>query len=500
MKQPVSVSGEVTRSFKKEHALGLSVLLLFSVLIVYLKIFQYPFIQDDWYILHSLKAMGTGEFIARAFIGVEGVFYRPVAALYMAFIYSIFGMEPTGFHFFALMLHGINALIVAAITFKLIQRIEIAWGAGFLYALSASLHLDSLLWFVGSNDILGALFFFSTLLFFLQKRIWLSTLCYVLAIFTKEATLLLPGILLFLSISMKDNARVNVQGLRHAFLEVKYFIGVAIGYGAIRFNSIVSFSEQTGNPYHSSLWGTHIVENISKYVQWSFEGVFPIIVFDSGIWITLVQLVLFFGLAFSLSGFSLKRNLFFISWIVLGIFPVMFLQDHAFRYYLTYSYPAIAIFGLTIIDEGVEKLKITSKPIIAQIVLLCFLTAGFSWYYFSDLDRQGFDTLTVEGSNNLIRKGSIVRMLDTFLQKEYPAVPESSVFIFDWLPTEAFGGEKGLSLRYNMQALSVYEIQAIQADAKGVYPKSNASVMRNYIDPKKIIYISFHGDRLRRGK
>ena len=141
----------VVSYLKKIKAGEFSALLLVLVLFVYGGTSIFPFIQDDWGVIHSLRERGVVGYIVTTISNTNEVFYLPISACYMAIVYSILGMNSSGFHIIALFIHFVNSLLLVLIVDKLLHKPVIAWTVGFLYALAAAIHLDTLLWMVGAD-------------------------------------------------------------------------------------------------------------------------------------------------------------------------------------------------------------------------------------------------------------------------------------------------------------------------------------------------------------
>ncbi len=442
-----------------------------SIFFVYWKTIGYTFIQDDWNILYKLHTFGSFEFLRSAWLPASDSFYRPIGAIYMVLLYNIFGINPVGFHIFALLIHCVNAILITLITLQFIKEVTVACSVGFLYALSIAVHLDPLMWMVGAFDLLGALFLFSSILFFLKKKNSLSLISFILAILTKEATTILPGILYGILITRLEKEKITFRNLLAQIPKLKYYALALLLFFLIRYQSLNQISDNGENPYAMSMIGIHVVDNIVNYANWIFEAIIPSIQNREGTLLLVGIAVIIIIFAFMNKSISSKKVFALFTWSVVGLLPVIFLHNHSYRYYLTYSYPAFIIMTGIAIHALFRLTPITKKLFPLIMVCIVLMNAIFGYKYISDLYKPGKDVPTVQGTNNLMRKGPIIVMIKEFLLTEYPQVPDSAVIIFNWLPTSTFGGETGIRLWYDNHTLSVYEIQDIIQDSTGMYKK-----------------------------
>jgi hypothetical protein len=80
------------------------VLFFISALAYLPHINQFGYYRDDWYLMYSANALGVGTF--KEIFAID----RPVRSVLMTLLYSLFGMEPLGYHIIAYVLRFLGAL------------------------------------------------------------------------------------------------------------------------------------------------------------------------------------------------------------------------------------------------------------------------------------------------------------------------------------------------------------------------------------------------------
>jgi len=209
-----TVSGPTARPAKEPSgqyfATALLCLALFAVtLAIYLPAGDHTFflldgndhVTDNPYVANGL----TGTGILWAFTSVAAFNWHPVTWLSHMAIAQFFGMDPRAHHLANVVIHA----TASATLFLLLLRMTGArWQSFFVAALFAlhPLHVESVAWVAERKDVLSALFWFLTLLFYseyvtkkLQPNMYaLSLLFFVLGLMSKSMVVTLPLILLLM--------------------------------------------------------------------------------------------------------------------------------------------------------------------------------------------------------------------------------------------------------------------------------------------------------------
>lgn len=208
---PILAPDIASMTSAKKYPLVASAIVLLAVFI-YWPSLAGEFVVDD--LLWALQpAPPLGEVVSRALFawgfnesvtGVAGPpIFRPVASIFVGLQHWAFGPNPLPYRLVALLLHGLNAVLVLVLLGKLFSHATFAlraWGALFFLAHPAL--VESVAWISATAELLMTSFVLLAVLFFLRSidRQRASSgvafaVCALAAILSKEAALALPLIL-----------------------------------------------------------------------------------------------------------------------------------------------------------------------------------------------------------------------------------------------------------------------------------------------------------------
>jgi tetratricopeptide (TPR) repeat protein len=164
--------------------------------------------------------------------------YVPLSWMTLGLDYTIWGMNPTGYHLTNLLLHTANAVVLYFIARRLLPLTgafdkaadprTVTWGAAFAALLFAvhPLRVESVAWITERRDVLSGLFYLLTVLWYLRavtgresitaaspegadesqitrpkkKAYWLAVIFFIYALLSKGISVTVPAILLILNI------------------------------------------------------------------------------------------------------------------------------------------------------------------------------------------------------------------------------------------------------------------------------------------------------------
>ena len=194
-------------------SLKLQVLFIFlAIIVVYHHIPNAPFLWDDEVMIVGNNSI-KGEtnvikiFTTGAFGGSleSSSFYRPVQILSYSLDYKIGGLNPTGYHITNLLLFFLSCVFLLLT----LRNLGVRPGLSFITVLFFSIHpinIENVTYLAGRGDVLCT--FFSFLSLFLvthtfkskQRFLWaiLAVLFYLFALFSKENTVFLPLLIIFM--------------------------------------------------------------------------------------------------------------------------------------------------------------------------------------------------------------------------------------------------------------------------------------------------------------
>lgn len=181
--------------------------LLMLTAAAYLQTLRFEFVSDDGLQIADNPFIKSWRYVPHFFVitvwshlGAQspGNFYRPIYLLWNLVNYSLFGLNPVGWHAAAILLH----LVVTGLVYQTVRRMTGRTGVAWLTALIFGLHPvhpEVVAWVSGVTDSLYAVFFLSAFLAYLRFREknaggWMaaSVGLYGLAVFSKETATVLP--------------------------------------------------------------------------------------------------------------------------------------------------------------------------------------------------------------------------------------------------------------------------------------------------------------------
>jgi len=181
-----------------------------------------------------------------AFTAFVGSTWLPLTLLSFALDYSIWGLDPYGFHLTNSILHTLNTFLLALLAARLARGLDndISPRGLFLIALSAGLlfgihptHVESVAWATERKDVLNAFFFLLGLHAYASyskalKPGWyvLTLLFFVLSLLSKAMTVTMPVVLLIMDFYPLKRTGA---GVRRILIEKLPFFGLSFAAGLV---------------------------------------------------------------------------------------------------------------------------------------------------------------------------------------------------------------------------------------------------------------------------
>jgi hypothetical protein len=445
------------------------------VLVAYWRVFHFPFIQDDWGWLYRFRTESPAALLTSIFT-VKGVlFYRPLAELYLYVMYLAFGVNPIPFHAVALLLHFASACLVVSIVKLLTRDGVIAWAAGFIYALAIAIVFESLLWAVGIFDLGGAFFFLLSMYLFMKGRPIASAIVYLAGCLFKETVIVLPIILFAYTMITERPDRVSRSALvRTRLLPMAIALCMV---AAVKLMGRHPFRLAISDPYAVRFVGPHVWILITKYVFCMFQSFYPYGAIKSASFKIILSCI---ALVLALSGWLVSRKprdssvarafWFLLVWCSAALLPIIFLPNHAYRYYAIYALPAFIALALTQVRVLGSSLGLGRRYGRVVIVAIAAFAVVLSSGRVHRMLREGLEWNTlIEGSNNLIRKAALVEVVHDGLMKYLPKPPQGAVIVLGNVDVWAFNKDSGPRVWFSDTTISVYPIANLRADSTGTY-------------------------------
>ena len=220
---------------RRVFALSGAVVLCVLTILVYLPAWHGGFIwDDDRYVTNNYLLMAP-DGLRRIWFSLDAPSqYFPLAYTVLRIERSLWGLNPTGYHWVNILLHVANALLVWWILARL--KIPGSWLASAIFALHP-VQVESVAWISELKNVLMGFFFLLTLSMWIEyvdparerRRLFYfgALICYLLALFAKSTACTLPAaLLLILWLQEKPIGRREL-------LEIVPFVVVAVGVGLV---------------------------------------------------------------------------------------------------------------------------------------------------------------------------------------------------------------------------------------------------------------------------
>ncbi len=241
--------------------LGLALVL---TALVYLNTLRFHFVYDDLpQIVHNARVQSWHHapsfFVEDVWSGVgvgQSSYYRPLFLMWLLMNYTLFGLNPAGWHLMSLLTHVGVTWVAFCVVRKVTGDARTAGMAALIFGLHTT-HVESVAWISGITEPEMALFFLGALLLYLKGREaatkrWRyyagSVLLFALAVWTKETAAMLPVMIFAHEYWTSSMAREGTSRLRTALTATLPFIGVDIIYAVVRAAALHGLGHPEGTP------------------------------------------------------------------------------------------------------------------------------------------------------------------------------------------------------------------------------------------------------------
>ncbi len=316
-------------------------LLILATSLAYGASLKYGFSQDDWYFLSISRAQNVSEVFNffNPFSQAGFAFFRPLSTQLYYFVFTrVFGLfgSPLYMHIFMLILQGSCGYLV----YLLVTKLKISHSTALLIALvyaTSSAQFLSLFYIAATQQLLSAFFGLLSLNYFLDKKLWLSSLFFLFALLSKETAIMVPFIAVTLTLLEKP---------RLSFKQFIPYLIIFFSYLAMRLVT----SSPTQREYHFAI-GFNVVSTLRWYFLFAFGAAeewiryatpafgiaLPRFVQDFGplgLSVTVFTILNFSIFILSLLRNNLRQTVLYLAWFTLAIAPVLFLLNHRYPHYL----------------------------------------------------------------------------------------------------------------------------------------------------------------------
>ncbi|MBI5356989.1 hypothetical protein HZB78_05290 [Candidatus Collierbacteria bacterium] len=335
----------------------ITVISLVLPFILWGKLIPFSLAQDDYYLISQAAFNSVRQQVLSSLPNTNSIFFRPLGMqAYFYLAVRLFWITAWKYRIVAVLIHGINSILVYKISQKIIKS-----GAIFVWLmyLAAPWQFAAIGWIVNISYLSGAMFAFLSILSALEKRLYLPILFFTMGILTNELVAVVPLLMILLCIPRK----------RRLIIPIFMILGL---YGLVRLKFP---SASTGD--YGFMIGSNVIQNIRWLLTWalgwpetykdqfisffninkSFLSTFPGETFIFAVTsIVILEVVL-------ITAQNIRRILFGISWFAVALSPVIFFTSHIYPHYAV-----IAVVGLYLIIA--DALSQSSRKLTAVFIIL----------------------------------------------------------------------------------------------------------------------------------
>jgi protein O-mannosyl-transferase len=219
----------------RNHIYSLAGLAAFMTLLLYLPALRNEFVWDDMrYIVNNAHIRSLDvPMLKWAFFDFYAANWHPLTWISLAIDYAAWGLDPFGYHLENILLHGVNVFLVVVLTFSILKThakqgaertaalfsddrtaATAAGVTGLLFGIHP-LHVESVAWIAERKDLLCALFFLTSIIWYTDyrrgeedhgnhssgrsgRRYLLAVGFFALALLSKPMAVSLPAVLLIM--------------------------------------------------------------------------------------------------------------------------------------------------------------------------------------------------------------------------------------------------------------------------------------------------------------
>jgi hypothetical protein len=307
--------------------LYLLLLLVFSLVFFYVtrdNPFWHP---SDFLYLH--KAIDIGESPGQILAIAPKQPFQPFVNMLFHIEYSLFGLDAWKYYLFNVVIHSLNAFLVALLVFVLLRNKVIAVVSSLLFACAVGNYGKAVMVVSGISDLLITLLTLMTLLFYFENELkhggrmlsrWFlaAAICFVLSLMTKTTSFGILGCMLAFSVFFRSETKKPI-------LNRELLLFVAIALAALLAKSALGYEVAAQHDFVSGIfrlfknYASHLVRMaFPVHTSSLIEHAGPVVysVFRAA-WA--IRLLVFIAImSFSLFGFVFgNRTLrFFIAWFL----------------------------------------------------------------------------------------------------------------------------------------------------------------------------------------
>jgi protein O-mannosyl-transferase len=370
-------------SWKKVLILAV-IVVLFNVTI-YFGTMQHDFLKDDFRLIVENSRIKSFQAFWQAIDGKFFAFpdfpflhyWRPLSLFSFYLDYQLWGLNPSGYHLFNIVINAFNALLVFFIFYEITRKLFYALPVALFFSIHPS-HVEATSWISGRTDLLSAFFLLAAMLLFLlylkNKRVLfyvLTIISFLMALLSKENGVLFPVLAMVMAVvypMLKDeetpDKKANQEIAYNGFPTKKLML--TLPFWLLDFGYIA---------LHNHFSGVQDVFN-----NFSFKDIF-IIMKTIGAYARTILLPFFPTPHFSMQYFS-SHHIEFLAYFVMAVIVILLLILKRQSYKFSLFSLLFFIFLLPVIDPEM----VPTYPKIA--IRYAYIPAIFAGIFFVESVKQ----------------------------------------------------------------------------------------------------------------
>src|SRR5206468_11784402 len=203
----------------KLSASQMTVILFLLGMAAYFNSIFHPFVHDDIVFIQQNPNLSRWDHLAEIFIHSDSSpwpaggnpYYRPLLDVLYKVQYLFFGLNPYGFHFFNVLVHIANSILIFIVTRFFAANVSLAFLTASLFLIHP-VQTESVACIAGISNLIYALAVLSSFLLYILARAKyggrysvliyaLSLIYFTMALFFKEQAIVLPALILLFDFS-----------------------------------------------------------------------------------------------------------------------------------------------------------------------------------------------------------------------------------------------------------------------------------------------------------
>ena len=213
-KQVAATKNKTINNNKDKKVIIYAMLIALLTIIVFSNSLKNSFVYNFDDIIYTTSADNakalTANDIGTIFSSYVAGIYHPLTVLSLAIETNLFGSGAFHFHFFNLLIHVLNVLLVFWLTHLLTKRIEIAVIVALFFGIHP-MHVESVSWISERKDVLYTFFFLGSLIAYLKyiyddtkyKYLIYSLILFLFSLMSKSAAVCLAPLIVLFDFYMK---------------------------------------------------------------------------------------------------------------------------------------------------------------------------------------------------------------------------------------------------------------------------------------------------------